>query len=151
MDPSVSRMAFGKMRKGELTKYGYHAKNSARGRRSALGKALKRYPAMSVMRKLNALYVLSKNKAPSRVDQIMIKCGLSRDEFRLESTPCLISALFLSRDDEHDKVLTQASRECLAHLDRALTMQNINKADFVVMDLMKPVYGSKPRDAFNRR
>lgn len=78
-------MAFGKMRKGELTKYGYHAKNSARGRRSALGKALKRYPAMSVMRKLNALYVLSKNKAPSRARAFKADSNWVRRQIKAKS------------------------------------------------------------------
>lgn len=85
------------------------------------------------------------------LDQIMIKCGLSRDEFRLVITPCLISAFLLSRDDERDKVLAQASRECMQHLDQACKMQNRHELDFVVMDLMKPAYGSLARDAFNRR
>lgn len=53
------------LKKGELTKYGYHANNSEMKRHQALHKALRDIKPLSVYRKLNALYVLNKNKDPT--------------------------------------------------------------------------------------
>ncbi len=53
------------LKKGELSKYGYKASYTAKVRRKALEKAIKSYGALSVYRKLNAVYVLNKNRSPS--------------------------------------------------------------------------------------
>jgi len=56
----------GKMKKGDLTKYGYHLTNSVRSRHIALNKALNHYDNdLSVYRKLNAIAVLQKNTHPA--------------------------------------------------------------------------------------
>ena len=52
------------LEKGTLTKYGYHSNQSIVERREALKKALKNTKPLSLYRKLNALYVLNKNKNP---------------------------------------------------------------------------------------
>lgn len=53
------------LKKGDLTKYGYHISSSnATTRHKALGKARKHYPHNTMIRKLNALAVLHKNKKP---------------------------------------------------------------------------------------
>jgi hypothetical protein len=53
------------LKKGDLTKYGYHISTSnATTRHKALGKARKHYPHNSLIRKLNALAVLHKNRNP---------------------------------------------------------------------------------------
>jgi hypothetical protein len=52
------------LKKGELVKYGYHANEPEMVRHEALTKALQDIKPLSVYRKLNALYVLNKNKDP---------------------------------------------------------------------------------------
>lgn len=53
------------LKKGDLTKYGYHLSTSkATTRHKALGKARKHYSHNSLIKKLNALAVLHKNKNP---------------------------------------------------------------------------------------
>jgi hypothetical protein len=54
----------GKLRKGELIKYGYQYRLSDSLRHSALKKAIKRYGALSVYRKLDAVSKLSLRTAP---------------------------------------------------------------------------------------
>lgn len=54
----------GKLRKGELIKYGYQYRLSDRLRQQALKKAIKRYGALSVYRKLDAVSKLSLRTAP---------------------------------------------------------------------------------------
>lgn len=51
-----------KLKSGDLTKYGYHLKSKATTRHKALGKARKHYPHATIIRKLNALAILHKNK-----------------------------------------------------------------------------------------
>lgn len=46
---------------GSLTKYGYHLYKPLSSRRRAIKKAIKEYGALSVFRKINALYVFNKN------------------------------------------------------------------------------------------
>lgn len=53
-----------KMRKGELTKFGYSLEKLAGARRLALKKAVRAYDGLSVFRKLNALATLNKNVNP---------------------------------------------------------------------------------------
>lgn len=53
-----------KLRKGELSKFGYSSSASVAERERALRKAVKAYTAISTFRKLNALMVLNKNKNP---------------------------------------------------------------------------------------
>jgi len=52
------------LRRGELKAFGYATKLPADERHAALAKALKKYPALSVFRKLNAVQVLTRNTAP---------------------------------------------------------------------------------------
>ncbi len=54
----------GKLRKGELIKYGYQYRLSDSLRQSALNKAIKQYGALSVYRKLDAVAKLSLRTAP---------------------------------------------------------------------------------------
>ena len=57
----------GKLRHGLLAKFGYsHVKTLSQSQRHvALEKAVRAYGALSVFRKLNAVYVYSKKTAPS--------------------------------------------------------------------------------------
>jgi len=50
------------LEKGTLTQYGYHANLPIKDRHFALLKALRHIKPLSVYRKLNALYILNKNK-----------------------------------------------------------------------------------------
>lgn len=52
------------LQKGELTKFGYHADLSNNKRHLALHYAVQHLRPLSVFRKLNALYVLNKNREP---------------------------------------------------------------------------------------
>jgi hypothetical protein len=54
----------GKLRKGALTKYGYQYRLSDHNRHIALEKAIKRYGALSVYRKLDVVANLAKQIAP---------------------------------------------------------------------------------------
>ena len=54
------------LKKGHLTKYGYHADLSENKRHEALKKALGEYTSLSLFRKLNAVYVLNKNRDKKR-------------------------------------------------------------------------------------
>ena len=55
---------FGKLRKGELIKYGYQYRLSDSMRHAALKRAIDRYGALSVYRKLDAVAKLSTRTAP---------------------------------------------------------------------------------------
>jgi len=57
----------GQLEEGELSKFGYEhvVKLSASDRHAALSKAVKEYGWLTVFRKLNALYVLTKNTSPA--------------------------------------------------------------------------------------
>lgn len=52
------------LRRGELKAFGYATNLPANKRHAALAKALEKYPALSVFRKLNAVQVLTRNTAP---------------------------------------------------------------------------------------
>ena len=52
------------LKKGELSKYGYSLKSSATNRRKSLKRSLKKFNKGSLIKKLNALYVLQKNTNP---------------------------------------------------------------------------------------
>ena len=54
------------LKKGDLTKYGYHADLSKDTRHEALKKALGEFSPLSLFRKLNAVYVLNKNRDKKR-------------------------------------------------------------------------------------
>lgn len=56
-----------KLKKGELTEFGYSlSERLADDRRKGLKKAIKKYGALSVMRKLNAVSTLLKNTSPTK-------------------------------------------------------------------------------------
>jgi len=57
----------GPLRKGDLSQFGYdHVTRTSEGRRHlALAKAVHEYGALSVLRKLNAVYVYTRNTAPA--------------------------------------------------------------------------------------
>jgi len=57
----------GQLEEGELSKFGYEhvVKLSASERHAALTKAVKKYGWLTVFRKLNAVYVLTKNTSPA--------------------------------------------------------------------------------------
>ena len=54
------------LKKGDLTKYGYHADLSEYKRHEALEKARSEYTSLSLFRKLNAVYLLNKNRDKKR-------------------------------------------------------------------------------------
>jgi hypothetical protein len=57
-------LGIGKLKKGDLTKFGYSAKSPERSRHSAIKKAVKKTGAVTIERKLNALAVYTKNTNP---------------------------------------------------------------------------------------
>lgn len=61
MKPSVY---FPKLKGGSLTQYGYSVHNSERSRRGSLRKALKAHGYSKLIKKLNAVRVLSRNTSP---------------------------------------------------------------------------------------
>jgi len=54
------------LKKGLLTKHGYHADLAEPERHQALQSALKEFSPVSLYRKLNAVYVLNKNRDKKR-------------------------------------------------------------------------------------
>lgn len=60
------------LRKGTLRQFGYSTDKSKTDRRKAINKAMKKDGELSVFRKLNALYVLTRNTNP-RVSKIFYK------------------------------------------------------------------------------
>jgi hypothetical protein len=57
-------MGIGKLKKGELTQFGYSVKSPERTRHNAINKAVKKYGKVTVQRKLNALSVYNSKKNP---------------------------------------------------------------------------------------
>ena len=50
------------LKKGQLTKFGYSTKKTARTRHTAINKAVRKYGPLSMYRKLNVLAIYNKNK-----------------------------------------------------------------------------------------
>ena len=63
-NPGKGEPLIGKLREGELSSVGYFMDSSKLSRHRALNKATRKYGALSVYRKLNALAVLTKNTSP---------------------------------------------------------------------------------------
>ena len=61
---SVNKVRIKIKRKNDLKQYGYAVKASLVVRRRAIQQAVRQYGSLSVYRKLNALYVMNKNRAP---------------------------------------------------------------------------------------
>ena len=57
-------LGIGKLKKGDLTQFGYSSKSPERSRHSAIKKAVKESGAVTIERKLNALAVYNKNTNP---------------------------------------------------------------------------------------
>lgn len=60
-----SRRVIPKLKKGSLTRYGYSVHKSQKSRHRSLKKALNKYGYSSLVKKLNAVKLLSKNTSPS--------------------------------------------------------------------------------------
>ena len=60
------------IKRGLLSKYGYTSKDTTKVRQRSLKRAIKKYGRLSLFRKLNAIYVLQKNRNP-RASQIFKK------------------------------------------------------------------------------
>lgn len=63
--PGKGPQLFGRLKKGELAKYGYSFKASESERHAALKKAIDEYGRMGVYRKLNAVAKLTKHTVPA--------------------------------------------------------------------------------------
>ena len=65
--PGRCRPGIGPLKSGELSRFGYDHVTSmtVSARQAALRKAADRYGALSLFRKLNALYVYTRNAAPA--------------------------------------------------------------------------------------
>jgi hypothetical protein len=74
----------GKLRKGELIKYGYQYRLSDSLRQMALKKAIKRYGALSVYRKLDAVAKLSLRTAPDASEIFVKDRNWVRENFELK-------------------------------------------------------------------
>ena len=58
------KVRFGTLKKNDLKQFGYSTSQPFSIRTHALELAVKKYGALSVFRKLNAVFVLTKNRAP---------------------------------------------------------------------------------------
>lgn len=70
--------------KGALTKFGYSIKKSRQARRIALRKAVRKYGALSVYRKLMAQYVFRKNYAPDQAAKFRSDAEWVRDQYKVD-------------------------------------------------------------------
>lgn len=59
--PGKGKKLIGPLKKGGLTKFGYSTKKTIKSRERALAKAVKHNDPLTIFRKLNAIYVLTKN------------------------------------------------------------------------------------------
>lgn len=75
----------GKLRKGELIKYGYQYRLSDSLRHAALKKAIKRFGALSVFRKLDAVAKLSLRTAPDASEIFTKDRNWIRDNYELKN------------------------------------------------------------------
>lgn len=80
----VEGEGIGKLRKGELIKYGYQYRLSDSLRQSALRKAIKRYGGLSVYRKLDAVAKLSLRTAPDASKIFTRDRNWVRDNFEMK-------------------------------------------------------------------
>ncbi len=74
----------GKLRKGELIKYGYQYRLSNSLRHSALKRAIERYGALSVYRKLDAVTKLSVRTAPDASEIFKMDRNWIRNNYELK-------------------------------------------------------------------
>lgn len=74
----------GKLRKGELVKYGYQYRLSDSLRHAGLKRAIKRYGALSVYRKLDAVAKLSLRTAPDAAKIFSMDRDWIRDNYKLK-------------------------------------------------------------------
>jgi hypothetical protein len=74
----------GKLRKGEMIKYGYQYRLSDSLRQTAIKKAIKRYGALSVYRKLDAVGKLSVRTAPDASKIFVRDRNWVKDNFDLK-------------------------------------------------------------------
>ncbi len=74
----------GKLRKGELIKYGYQYRLSDSLRQAALKRAIKRFGPLSVYRKLDAVAKLSSRTAPDASKIFVRDRSWVRDNFELK-------------------------------------------------------------------
>ena len=74
----------GKLRKGELIKYGYQYRLSDSLRQAALKRAIKQYGALSVYRKLDAVAKLSVKTAPDASNIFVRDRNWIRENFELK-------------------------------------------------------------------
>jgi hypothetical protein len=74
----------GKLRKGEMIKYGYQYRLSDSLRQTALKKAIKRYGALAVYRKLDAVAKLSVRTAPDASKIFVRDRSWIKDNFDLK-------------------------------------------------------------------
>jgi len=74
----------GKLRKGEMIKYGYQYRLSDSLRQAAIRKAIKRYGALSVYRKLDAVGKLSVRTAPDASKIFVRDRNWVKDNFDLK-------------------------------------------------------------------
>jgi hypothetical protein len=82
--PGKGPEGIGKLRKGELIKYGYQYRLSDALRHSALKRAIDRYGSLSVYRKLDAVAKLSSRTAPDASEIFVKDRDWIRDNYTLK-------------------------------------------------------------------
>jgi hypothetical protein len=70
--------------KGKLSKFGYSISKSDRARHTALNKAVDRYGALSVWRKLNAQVILRKSRQPKAREVFEEDADWVREQFKVD-------------------------------------------------------------------
>jgi len=108
------------LQKGELTELGYSVKNTSDMRRKALSKAVRKYGAVPVMRKLNLIAVYNRNMYP-KYSKIYNsdKKWVRRTYYELSSTRKLSHTVLVRKDSRKvsRKVSHKVSRKVLGSKD----------------------------------
>jgi hypothetical protein len=108
------------LQKGELTELGYSVKNTSDMRRKALYKAVRKYGAVPVMRKLNLIAVYNRNMYP-KYSKIYNsdKKWVRRTYYELSSTRKLSHTVLVRKDSRKvsRKVSHKVSRKVLGSKD----------------------------------
>jgi hypothetical protein len=60
----MKTVIFGPLKKGDLIRFGYSTKKSVRSRHISVGKAARAYGKGTIIKKLNAVAILNKNRNP---------------------------------------------------------------------------------------
>lgn len=78
-----TKTLIGPLKKGTLTQFGYSLEQTAAVRRQSVKKAVKKYGALAIFRKLNAVATLQKNSSPENSKKFKADATWLKKEYLL--------------------------------------------------------------------